>query len=79
MASKSLNIQVLAYKKALESGEVQETYQRLVGIIQSLLHISEHSDQSFRDSPITHFRCFSSKLSPLLHICNLLGCFVLWI
>ncbi len=36
MASKSLNIQVLAYKKALESGEVQETYQRLVGIIQSL-------------------------------------------
>ncbi|EHP3974461.1 TPA: hypothetical protein ACN32Y_004554 [Vibrio parahaemolyticus] len=36
MANKSLNTQVLTYKKALESGEIQETYQNLVGIIQSL-------------------------------------------
>lgn len=34
--SKSLNPQVAAYKKAFASGEIQETYQNLVGIVQSL-------------------------------------------
>ena len=45
----------------------------------SEVHISEHSDQSFRDYPIADSRCFSSKLSLFLQIYNVLGCFVLWI
>ncbi|MDO6775614.1 MULTISPECIES: DUF7000 family protein [unclassified Shewanella] len=36
MSDKSLNARISSYKKALASGEIQETYQRLVGIVQNL-------------------------------------------
>lgn len=36
MSEKSLNDRISAYKEAFASGEIQETYQRLVGIVQSL-------------------------------------------
>lgn len=36
MPNKSLNAQIPAYKKAFASGEVQKTYQSLVGIVQNL-------------------------------------------
>lgn len=36
MLGKSLNAYIPAYKKAFASGEIQKTYQSLVGIVQSL-------------------------------------------
>ena len=36
MSNKSLNDRVSAYKEAFASGEIQETHQKLVGIVQSL-------------------------------------------
>lgn len=36
MPGKSLNTRITAYKKAFSSGEIQETYQKLVGIVQNL-------------------------------------------
>ena len=36
MGSKSLNTRVSGYKKVFASGEVQQTYQELVGLVQSL-------------------------------------------
>lgn len=36
MSDKSLNSQIISYKKTLASGEFQKTYQSLVSIIQSL-------------------------------------------
>ncbi|EJP4178165.1 DUF7000 family protein [Vibrio vulnificus] len=55
MTSKSLNTQVLAYKKALESGEIQETYQSLVSIIQSLrVEFSKKYKEEFSVASILH-------------------------
>lgn len=45
-----------------------DSVSRLTG--KPAVHISEHSNQSFRDYPITHFRCFSSKLSSFLQFSN---------
>jgi len=36
MSNKSLNARISAYKKAFASGEIQKTYQSLVGIVQNL-------------------------------------------
>lgn len=36
MSGKSLNARISAYKEAFTSGEIQKTYQSLVGIVQSL-------------------------------------------
>lgn len=36
MSGKSLNARISAYKEAFASGEIQKTYQSLVGIVQSL-------------------------------------------
>lgn len=36
MSSKGLNARIASYKKAFASGEIQETYQNLVSIVQSL-------------------------------------------
>ena len=36
MSNQSLNAQIPAYKKAFASGEIQKTYQSLVGIVQNL-------------------------------------------
>jgi hypothetical protein len=36
MPGKSLNARISAYKKAFASGEIQKTYQNLVGIVQNL-------------------------------------------
>ncbi|MGP5019375.1 DUF7000 family protein [Vreelandella alkaliphila] len=36
MSDVSLNTWIPAYKKAFASGEIQKTYQNLVGIVQSL-------------------------------------------
>lgn len=36
MSDESLNARIPAYRKAFANGEIQETYQRLVGIVQSL-------------------------------------------
>ena len=36
MSTKGLNARITAYRKAFASGEIQETYQRLVSIVQNL-------------------------------------------
>ena len=36
MSGENLNARISAYKKAFASGEIQETYQNLVGIVQNL-------------------------------------------
>lgn len=36
MSDKSLNSRIPAYKAAFASGEIQKTYQSLVGIVQNL-------------------------------------------
>lgn len=55
MSDKSLNARISSYKKAFASGEIQETYQRLVGIVQNLrTEFSKKYKEEFSVASVLH-------------------------
>ena len=47
MTSKRLNAEVLVYKKLLANGDIQATYQALVGIVQ---HLRTYFKKKYKDN-----------------------------
>lgn len=55
VVTKSLNTQISFYKQALESGELQETYQSLVSIVQNLrTEFSKRYDGEYAVAGVLH-------------------------
>jgi hypothetical protein len=55
MTSKSLNARIPAYKRAFSSGELQKTYQDLVGIVQNLrIELSKKYQGEFSVANVLH-------------------------
>lgn len=55
MPSQSLNARITAYKSAFSSGELQRTYQDLVGVVQSLrTEFSKRYQEEFSVAAILH-------------------------
>ena len=55
MSGQSLNARISAYKKAFASGEIQDTYQRLVGVVQNLrTEFSKRYKDEFSVATVLH-------------------------